>query len=193
MILGTTILLSTVIAAMLLIPVAHAEAGSSVAHGHSGRSHSHPLPSTGKNHSHNKKAPAKSRPVGTTKYNVVTSDKMAALLLKNKWRATNVGWSTVAFNETGRYALKHNSHFTKGGFVGLITQYSSRRGYLASDVTSVTQLVLVSRDHCLGKFGNVHLTNLAGTELLITNEFVGGGSTLIDSVGRDVCRSHGIW
>lgn len=164
-------------AAVLSASTAHAAAGPPVVHNHEGRSHSHPLPASGKNHSHGgakKKAP------------VTNHDKDNAILVKDGWNPLSKSWYYVASSSTHLFTVKDGSAVTEGAYRTMVMQQHIRLHKKDKNVSIFTSVVKISSTDCNRGMGEMKVFELNG-KLKFTTDFVNDGSSTGDSIGKHIC------
>jgi len=150
---------------LLTISPVMAEKGKSITHNHGNRTHSHPLPAEGLNHSHNK-------PV---------------LHIKKKSKKSSE-WVLITKTLRDIYKTKIGSFKTMRTDNGdevpriIISRYNiaSRNTYFTQDWVSPTD--------CNEGYGRVNATNMQGRPIF-TDYFVAGGGNVASAIADTICAA----
>lgn len=156
------VLLSTIATTMLSVSV-HAAAGSPVAHSHNGRSHSHSLPTTGKNHTHNGKKKVLSTDAGKGWTNFSTASNSYYTDFKD-----------------GSYEERENK---AGDDIGVLIL---KRRWMNEDKTDLEKAYIKKKD-CLKGHGTIVFLNLKG-EFQYETDFAEGAGLVSSSIARIICQ-----
>jgi len=157
-----TILLSIIVSLVVSNAVVFAAAGLPVAHGHDGRSHSHPLPVTGKNHTHNGKKKDLSEDAGKGWTNFSTAD------------------TYYTDFKDGSYEEKKNKAGDEIGVIILKTRWRNK------DKIELEK-VYVTKEDCLKGYGTVVVLDLSG-KFKFEFEFAENAGTVSASIARVTCQ-----
>jgi hypothetical protein len=146
---------------LLISTSAFAEKGQPVSHKHGDRTHTHPLPNTGLNHSHNKKSPTKS----------------------SSWVLLGSTTTSLAEAKPGSFEIGR----TKGGvpIASVVGQMTDKR----NRSVDLYQWYVTLRD-CDLKMGKLVVLDMAGV-FKFDSDFVFGGSSLGSGIAETICAAYG--
>lgn len=184
------------ILSMTLLPMSlYAGEGLPVQHDHGARSHSHPLPEAGRNHTHG----SQKKPVPTAKQHSHGSRSHSHILpstgtnhshsesKKPTMRKAREGWTSFSSSSSHwidykNYSYKQIKNKAGEEIAVMIFQWTSKK---TSNVT--VEKSYVSQKDCLRGYGTVVYTKLDGTYKM-ESEFAEGGSSVNTSVARVICE-----